>query len=258
MKTCPKCGAENRLSSTECRLCATPLGNDAGAEQASPGSASQPAGHAVCPVCQALNEPEWVFCMQCGKKLPGRGPAVPQQAEAEPQQAVAQPSDAAMSNSAGAATPGSINPGSPASGAVAAAPGAGPGSGGLVCRQCGEVNSDTGFYCAGCGALLSAPPDKSAEGRHAVIQLITEGGLVGEVHSLDRSHMAVGRVEGDLIFPHDGYMSSKHAIIVERDGRYYLIDQKSRNGTFVRIKGETELKPGDMFLVGKQLFRFEM
>ncbi|HEU4388198.1 MAG TPA: zinc ribbon domain-containing protein [Blastocatellia bacterium] len=249
MKTCPKCGAENRVSSVECRLCATPLGNDLGTDQSSAGASPPPPGHAVCPVCQAINEPEWVFCMQCGKKLPGRGPVVQQASDAEPQ--VAQASDASKSNVAAAPSVDSIS--APAGDAAASVPAGVPG---LVCRQCGEVNSDTGFYCAGCGALLSAP-EKSSESRRAVIQLITEGGLVGEVHSLERSNMAIGRVEGDLIFPHDGYMSSKHAIVVERDGRYFLVDQKSRNGTFVRIKGEVELNPGDMFLVGKQLFRFE-
>jgi hypothetical protein len=198
--------------------------------------------------------------MQCGKKLPGRGPVVPQPAEAESQQAgFARPGEAPAGGLAVAASSGPPLPSSTADRAVAAVPGASvPAAGGLVCRQCGELNSDTGFYCAGCGALLSAPGDKGpAAGKRAVIQLITEGGQVGEVHSLDRSNMAIGRVEGDLVFPHDGYMSSKHAIVVERDGRHFLVDQKSRNGTFIRIKGEIELKPGDMFLVGKQLFRFE-
>jgi pSer/pThr/pTyr-binding forkhead associated (FHA) protein len=90
-----------------------------------------------------------------------------------------------------------------------------------------------------------------------VLQLITEGGQVGEIHKLDRPETFIGRVDGDVIFPHDGFMSSRHARVIERGGRYFLCDQNSRNGTFIRIDREAELKAGDMFLVGKQLFRFE-
>jgi pSer/pThr/pTyr-binding forkhead associated (FHA) protein len=51
-------------------------------------------------------------------------------------------------------------------------------------------------------------------------------------------------------------MSGQHAKVVEREGRYFLVDEQSRNGTFIRIREEIELKPGDTFLVGKQVFKF--
>jgi len=86
--------------------------------------------------------------------------------------------------------------------------------------------------------------------------MITEGGQVGDVYAITSGQLSIGRVEGDVKFPHDGYMSSQHACVVERGGRYFLIDEHSRNGTFIRITGEVELKPGDTFLVGKQVFKF--
>jgi pSer/pThr/pTyr-binding forkhead associated (FHA) protein len=52
-------------------------------------------------------------------------------------------------------------------------------------------------------------------------------------------------------------MSGRHARIVRRGASFVLTDEGSRNGTFIRIKGEVELKPGDVILIGKQLFRFE-
>jgi hypothetical protein len=90
----------------------------------------------------------------------------------------------------------------------------------------------------------------------AVIQMITEGGQVGDVYELNDGELKIGRVEGDVTFPHDGYMSSQHAKVVERGGRYFLVDEHSRNGTFIRIRHEVELTPGDTFLVGKQVFKF--
>ncbi len=98
---------------------------------------------------------------------------------------------------------------------------------------------------------IAAPP------KQAKLLLIMEGGEVGETFGLKPAETAIGRVDGDIKFPHDGYMSSRHARILQRNGRFFLIDNNSRNGTFVKIHQEIELHPGDVVLVGKQLFRFE-
>ena len=89
------------------------------------------------------------------------------------------------------------------------------------------------------------------------LRLVTEGGENGAAYPLDSSKVTIGRSRADITFPHDGFMSGLHARIVERDGRYYLVDENSRNGTFLRINGEIVLKPGDMLIVGKQVFKFE-
>jgi pSer/pThr/pTyr-binding forkhead associated (FHA) protein len=89
-----------------------------------------------------------------------------------------------------------------------------------------------------------------------VLELITDGGEVGEIYDLDHRRTLIGRAEGQVIFPHDGYVSNRHASVIRRNGRYYLIDDNSRNGTFIRIDREVELKPGDTFLIGKQVLRF--
>jgi pSer/pThr/pTyr-binding forkhead associated (FHA) protein len=52
-------------------------------------------------------------------------------------------------------------------------------------------------------------------------------------------------------------MSGRHARVIRRGATFVLVDEESRNGTFIKIKGEIELKPGDMVLIGRQLFRFE-
>jgi len=97
-----------------------------------------------------------------------------------------------------------------------------------------------------------ATPPKAAR-----LLLIMEGGEVGETFGVRPQETVIGRVDGDIKFPHDGYMSSRHARILQRNGRFFLIDNNSRNGTFVKIHQEVELHPGDVILIGKQLFRFE-
>jgi pSer/pThr/pTyr-binding forkhead associated (FHA) protein len=83
-----------------------------------------------------------------------------------------------------------------------------------------------------------------------------EGGEEGAVYEIE-NEAVIGRTTGDITFPHDGFMSGRHARIAYRGGKFVLSDEDSRNGTFVKIKGEVELEPGDTILVGKQVFRFE-
>jgi pSer/pThr/pTyr-binding forkhead associated (FHA) protein len=114
--------------------------------------------------------------------------------------------------------------------------------------------------CESCGAVLTvaqtmvmSSPFAQPRGR---LHLIMEGGQSGEVYDLS-DETIIGRSNGAITFPHDGFMSGRHARIVRRGAIFVLTDEGSRNGTFIRIKDEVELKPGDVILIGKQLFRFE-
>ncbi|HLG13654.1 MAG TPA: zinc ribbon domain-containing protein [Blastocatellia bacterium] len=134
-------------------------------------------------------------------------------------------------------------------------------AGGIACTKCGHKSTIGSAFCAGCGAPLTVDHTmvmssitSAPTGR---LLLIMEGGQSGDVYEL-KEETLIGRTGGDIAFPHDGFMSGKHARIIRRGTSFVLTDEGSRNGTFVRIKGEVELKPGDMILVGKQLFRFEV
>jgi len=134
---------------------------------------------------------------------------------------------------------------------------------GVLCTQCGQNNTLGSAFCASCGApitfggktmvISSQPAAEVVKGR---LHLVMEGGQPGEVYDLDNETI-IGRSSGEITFPHDGFMSGRHAKIEKRGGSFILSDEGSRNGTFIKTKGEVELKSGDMILVGKQLFRFE-
>jgi len=134
---------------------------------------------------------------------------------------------------------------------------------GVLCGQCGQSNNVGSTFCSNCGAPMTfgqtmvmssqaAPPP--VIGR---LHLVMEGGQPGEVYELG-DDTVIGRNTGDINFPHDGFMSGRHARIVRQGSVFTLTDEGSRNGTFIKLKGEVELQPGDMILVGKQLFRFEV
>jgi hypothetical protein len=140
---------------------------------------------------------------------------------------------------------------------------------GVLCSQCGQTSNASSSFCANCGAPFSfgrtmvISSESGESGQPATppirgrLHLVMEGGQPGEVYELG-DETSIGRTTGQITFPHDGFMSGRHARIVRRGGKFALSDEGSRNGTFVKIKGDVELEPGDMILVGKQLFRFEV
>ena len=104
------------------------------------------------------------------------------------------------------------------------------------------------------GVAMFGSPPRQPWGR--LLQLLPNGG-VRDVRFLDGDEVVIGREEGDLVFRDDAFLSRRHVAFRWRDGQCSVVDLKSSNGTFVRLAGPTELKPGDHLRMGDQLFRFE-
>ena len=68
----------------------------------------------------------------------------------------------------------------------------------------------------------------------------------------------IGRENCTVTYHEDAMLSPSHASLAIRDGRMYLKDLQSQNGTFLRQQEDAELTPGDVFLLGRDLFRFTM
>lgn len=95
----------------------------------------------------------------------------------------------------------------------------------------------------------------SPGGSYKVLQ-IGIGGIVQNVYCLPESGAVLGREKGDIIFPHDKFMSSRHAqIYTGDDGHCYLVDLNSSNGTWIKIWEKTKLHDSDFIFMGQQLFR---
>lgn len=92
----------------------------------------------------------------------------------------------------------------------------------------------------------------------AKLERIQLSGEVIEEYSLDKPEITLGRTKGDLIFKNDPFMSGTHARILVQPGRFVLQDLKSRNGVYRKIRNEVELKDGDEFFLGEQLFRAQI
>ena len=87
---------------------------------------------------------------------------------------------------------------------------------------------------------------------------VIEGGLDGMTACSRDDVVRIGREDADMNFPEDIYMSGQHARVESSGGLFHLVDESSRNGTYVRIDGEQELIHGDYIFLGKQLLRVEV
>lgn len=104
------------------------------------------------------------------------------------------------------------------------------------------------------GAVAWGSPDP---GYRIRVLAILEGGVLQTAYPLrDGTHL-VGRDNGAITFPKDGFVSGRHAMLSVSRDRLSVSDLGSSNGTFVRLTGPALLQPGDQLLMGKQLIRVE-
>jgi len=72
--------------------------------------------------------------------------------------------------------------------------------------------------------------------------------------------LSIGRSKESDVRIEDRYASGVHARIFSREGRYFIEDMESTNGTLLNeatLKGEAELIDGDVVRIGDTEFRFE-
>jgi hypothetical protein len=104
------------------------------------------------------------------------------------------------------------------------------------------------------GTEVAGTPNPGFWGR---LSVVVGREVDGSAFPLFGEAIVMGRERGDILFPEDGYVSGTHARISLRDGRVYLADVGSSNGTFLRVRGARSLASGGFVLMGQQLFRAE-
>ncbi len=106
------------------------------------------------------------------------------------------------------------------------------------------------------GTLEWGSPDHGA--RYRLIQEL-EGGDDGTAWLLAEGAYNIGREQGELTFPGDGYVSGTHGKLqIGPDGRATYEDLGSSNGSFLRLTTETVVSEGDFLLVGMHLLRIDL
>jgi pSer/pThr/pTyr-binding forkhead associated (FHA) protein len=87
--------------------------------------------------------------------------------------------------------------------------------------------------------------------------VMTAGKQEGKVLAIPLAQFVIGRDPQCHLRPASPLISKRHCAIVQRDGKAFIHDFDSTNGTFVNdqpVKGEAELKDGDRLKAGPLLF----
>jgi pSer/pThr/pTyr-binding forkhead associated (FHA) protein len=116
--------------------------------------------------------------------------------------------------------------------------------------------------CPVCGSAIDPvagpsrfTPDRRTDQRLTLV-LLDERGT--EVQRFERKHAAttIGRLDGDVRFPDDAFLSPLHAKVSWEENGLEVRDLGSRNGTWVFLAAPHRLVDGDLFLIGSQVIRF--
>jgi hypothetical protein len=147
----------------------------------------------------------------------------------------------------------------------------------VYCSECGFLNPEAANYCSRCGALLekrdgasevtqSFSADEVHEHEHDLLDglegpaLVVRagGGRAGESFKPVGERTRIGRSPDCEVFLDDVTVSRNHAVLVAREGAFYVEDQGSLNGTFVNRKriDNARLENGDELQVGKYRLTF--
>ncbi|MBA3541332.1 MAG: FHA domain-containing protein, partial [Deltaproteobacteria bacterium] len=105
------------------------------------------------------------------------------------------------------------------------------------------------------GTELMGSPNPGFWGK---LTIIIGREVTGAAYPLLGESVTLGRERGEINFPDDGYVSGLHARVTLRDGRVYLADLGSSNGTFVKVNGERAVGHDSFVLLGQQLFRLNL
>ena len=92
----------------------------------------------------------------------------------------------------------------------------------------------------------------------SLTQLRSDGSARDVIQLSPGRDIAIGREQGDWIFPYDPSMSARHALVRSEDADFVVVDANSRNGIALAARGDMSLVHDSRILVGDKLLRIEI
>jgi two-component system, cell cycle response regulator len=95
------------------------------------------------------------------------------------------------------------------------------------------------------------------ESECCIVQI--HGPELGKKYALQEHEFTIGREEGNHIVVDLDNVSRRHAMIIRKQGRMFVKDLGSTNGTYLNdaeVTQETPLRSGDLIKVGGSIFKF--
>jgi pSer/pThr/pTyr-binding forkhead associated (FHA) protein len=175
----------------------------------------------VCSACDTFNEPDRKSCIRCGQSLAGMTGFL----HAVSAHAVSAPPDPELTD---------IKPDLPEP--TAKTDPAPP-----VTPQPDKQPS----------AKMPAPVTQAAD-LSARLRLVRGYGREDSTYPVGPNGITLGRSMAVVNITDDPYLSPVHMLLRTNSGKLLVEDRKSLNGTFLRVRGQAELKPGAEFIAGSQ------
>jgi pSer/pThr/pTyr-binding forkhead associated (FHA) protein len=249
---CPTCGMPNPATSATCFRCGGSM--QAAAEGQGPGGkVAQPAGpsEVICAKCKKALPPGSKFCGFCGTPLPARAaaparapePAMPPAPVAPAAQPAPPPKKERVPARSAAPPVAEVYPPAPLPQPSAQLP--------------QKPNQSA-------PAVPTPVPNLQGTQVFAGLHVTKIDASIVEIKADDSpgkttrvvKETFIGRGTCDLSYPHDALLSLRHASLSKREGKLVLRDLESQNGTFLKQRKDVELAAGDVFVLGRELFRF--
>jgi len=92
----------------------------------------------------------------------------------------------------------------------------------------------------------------------SLTQLRSDGSVRDVIQLSPGRDVAIGREQGDWVFPYDPSMSARHALVRSEDADFVVMDANSRNGIALAARGDMTLRDQSRILVGDKLLRIEI
>jgi hypothetical protein len=268
MNFCKMCGTSLAQKAPQPSVAATIMADmHAPAPAAAPAQAAPAGGKINCPSCAKQTPAGFAFCQHCGTRLQGAPAAASQPAPMRSPSAVA-PAASPMVNPtppAGMPRPSAqVGPTTAArnvsaeSMAKTMAPT--PEMMEQVRQQVARATGQQPNVPFKSDTLMDEPaprPEPQAEPRFGVLVTVNRDGTDGETLEMTGEAFDVGRTEGKLRFAEDAYLALRHARFLPQNGKVIVRPIDAVNGIYIRVQGSCDLQPGDHFLVGKEVIRYE-
>lgn len=137
----------------------------------------------------------------------------------------------------------------------------------VACFRCGALNPSSRLYCTACGDDLSnkrASADRylGPNGRPVLARLTVQNGeAAGRSFRFHQDVTTIGRIYGNDFIISGLTVSRRHARLWFDNGRWFLEDLQSANGTMVNnalIRQPVALNDGDVIKFGDEVVIFNM
>lgn len=134
-----------------------------------------------------------------------------------------------------------------------------------ICKSCMTAVPRGHKFCGRCGepvpdsvmAFTTQYFSDMQDPSKARLILIHGQGMEGLSYHLKADQHMVGR-NGQVEFPDDIFVSPTHANFFYRNNKLVVRDEGSLNGVYIRVRGSTDIAPGDTIMAGNHVFRVDL